>query len=543
MESEITTTTEIETPPPIAVTEPNGEGPKEIRPGKDDKEGKPRGLTFATKPIRDMQVKEDGDLAAWLEGLNAENADIRIELARVEPEQAVDPATGKMVKCNGHLKSYTRLIDEEFIQAKHGGGKYRLIVKKKDDKGRFQYFKAKDIEIGGDPRLDDVHRNMGPQIAQAAPPAAGEDKSLVNKAFSVLETQLEQARNATAPDRSGIDPGLQMVIDTMRAQLSQRDHEMAELRKEIAAARNVKPEVDPIKDKLLSSMIDGNSGQIEALRLRTESEIRMLKEVAREDEKRLRDQADRDRAEMRQSHEREIAMLKSSHDNALAALRHSLEMQSKMQEREIRVLERDNTEMRGEVKTLREKKDKSIIEQVKDMQAIKEALGLDEDDDKDKGTMDKIMDVIANPGTMEFAKGLIGKPAAPVAPPVQHKPQIVLKDGRPHSLEANGTLRPVRKKSEAGSAPPGEPQMPEIDPAVLSSTVNFLERAYEGQKDPEVVAQSIKPTIPEAILVAIRDHGVDVFMSKVAKLPSTSPLSNQDGRNWVRKLGKALVGE
>jgi len=44
-------------------------------------------------------------------------------------------------------------------------------------------------------------------------------------------------------------------------------------------------------------------------------------------------------------------------------------------------------------------------------------------------------------------------------------------------------------------------------------------------------------------MATLRDHGVDGFMSKVAKLQSASPLASQAGRNWVRKVGKALVGD
>jgi len=45
------------------------------------------------------------------------------------------------------------------------------------------------------------------------------------------------------------------------------------------------------------------------------------------------------------------------------------------------------------------------------------------------------------------------------------------------------------------------------------------------------------------VLAVIRNRGVDGFLTDVAKLEGTSPLASQAGRNWTRKVGKALLGE
>jgi hypothetical protein len=83
----------------------------------------------------------------------------------------------------------------------------------------------------------------------------------------------------------------------------------------------------------------------------------------------------------------------------------------------------------------------------------------------------------------------------------------------------------------------------------MAVLVNYLERAFQSRQAPEVVAQSGRTAIPDNIIGWIRDNdsrgtsGVDLFMSKVAKLPGTSPLQTQAGRNWLRKVSKALTGD
>ncbi len=63
------------------------------------------------------------------------------------------------------------------------------------------------------------------------------------------------------------------------------------------------------------------------------------------------------------------------------------------------------------------------------------------------------------------------------------------------------------------------------------------------------MAQTGRSSIPTDILAWIRERhteqvsGVDLFMTKVAKLPGSSPLASQAGKNWLRAVGALLVGE
>jgi hypothetical protein len=77
----------------------------------------------------------------------------------------------------------------------------------------------------------------------------------------------------------------------------------------------------------------------------------------------------------------------------------------------------------------------------------------------------------------------------------------------------------------------------------LATAISYLEKAFSGNQEPATVATSVRPFLAEEIMQSIQSVGIDVFFAKVAKLPSASPLSSQAGKNWVRKVGKALVGE
>jgi len=335
--------------------------------------------------------------------------------------------------------------------------------------------------------------------------------------------------------------------------------------------RNQKPAEDPLKDKLLESMIGGERGHVEALRLRHESELRQAKDAAVEDQKRLYDRHDRDLAQLRAGHERELASLRSSHDVALASMKSSYEIQVKVLESDIRRLERDNNEHRADVKDLRSRKDKTIVETAKELEAVRNALGLD--DGGDKSNFDKFLEVATSPAAGEFVSRIVGPgqaaaAAAAAAPPQQQQaPQQqsrqLVKDpasGQTFLLvtDAKGQrLVPVKKKPKVipattnpdGTVATPEIQLPEVDQASVALVVAYLERSFAGNQEPEIVAQSGRTSVPEEILTWIREHdsdavsGVDLFMSKVAKLPSTSPLTTQLGKNWLRKVGKALVGE
>lgn len=524
--------------------------------------------------IKAIRAAEDEGLRSALDQLGKEGT-YKIRVKRISPEWFDDPRSGKRVQVNGTLKTYTQPIDEDHIQSAHGGGRFQLTFLRLHPSGSFRIFTSRTVDIAGDPRLDDIPRTL------AAPPAAlaaaGESPGLIKEAFSVLREQLDRSESRGRDDdhHKGMDPAIQMMVEQMRRDAERRDAELAELRRDLADARNIKPVEDPLKDKLLDTMLTGERGHVESLRLRYEAEVRQAKDAAVENERRLLDRHDRemahlndrherDMSERRNAHEREINAMRTASETAGMALKSSFDMQVKLLESDLRRLERDNAELRSEVKELRQRKDKTIVETAKELQGVKEALGLGEGEGAEKSSLDKIIEAASTPAAVEAIQkimgGVGGGGKAPTEAPAQARQvrQELVRDpnGRTFLKVTDGTterLIPAKKKPKVipatqnadGTIQPAI-ELPEVDDASVAKVVGYLEKAFTNRVEPEVVAQSGKSLVPEPILTWIRNNdgdvsGVDLFMSKVAKLPSTSPLATLAGQKWLRKVGKALI--
>ena len=538
---------------------------KEIKPdGGPARPAKP-GREGLSPVMREIRNEEERSLKEWLDELGSQGA-FKVQLRREKPLTIRDPRTGKEVKTAGFLDTFDHTIDEQFIQGQYGGGTYALKVTRRGENGSYKFERGnhRTIEIAGDPLLDKLPGNGLPPAS--TPGTGGDNPSMVKAAFDVMQSQLDRASQAQP---RGIDPAVQMLFDQMRSDAANRDRELSQLRNDVRSMANQKPAEDPVKDRLLGSLIDGQSGHVTALQLRHEAELRQIKDSAIQDLARIQDRHDRTVSEMRTSHELALASIKASYEREIAAMRSSHEVTVKATEAtfavqvhtlngEIKRLERDNAELRVDVKELREKKDKPFLEQVKDIQNLREALGVG-DEEGDKSTVDKIVEGITNPTVVEAVTGLFNRapravpPAAPVAAAPTRPRVMTASDGNKFIEMPDGQggrqLIPVKKKPKMVATEDGtEVEVPEIDPAQITLLVGYLTRAFDGGQDPEVVAQSGRTMVPPDILAWIQQNdtanasGVDLFMSKVAKLPGSSSLATQSGRNWLRKVGKALVG-
>lgn len=476
----------------------------------------------------------------------------KVSVKRIEPTEVVDPATGTRVNTGGHLKDYFSVIEEADIAKRHGGGKYEIRIFRKNAGGTYVFFKQRTIEIAGEPRIDDLPRNAKPlgQAAVAQQQANVENTALVGQAFAVLKGELDRKNERPDAGPRGVDPSMQIVIDMMNRQaqanaeaMKARDQQMLDLQRELRESK--KPVEDPTKDKWLDKLMTDDSARLQAVRLQYQSEIDALKRNHDEDLKRMEDRHDRAMDNQRRSYDREIDALKQTNLIQIDAAKGAFETNMKLADSDNRRLERDNAELRIEMKELRAKKEKSFVEMCKEIETVKETIGVG--DEGDKSTADKVIEAL--PAAFEFAKGMIPQKAPAVQVATGNpgtigdgKPKLVAtKDGQRFWQQADGQLIPVKKKKK--QAPPVADGMPTIDQEVVTRMVDYLERAFQANQDPEIFAQSSRTMVPDEVLAAIRDHGVEVFMSKVAKLPGTSPLSTQAGKNWLRKVGKALVGE
>lgn len=547
-------TNESPSPSPSPSPTPAGDGDAkpEVKPDK------------LSADLRAVRALEDRSIRELLEGLG-NNVTFRVRVTRMEPKECRDPATGRMVSTAGFLKTYEQAIDEQDLHRWHGGGTYALKVTKQTPKGSFEYYAQRTTTIAGDPNLDDPALNRV-IVTQGAPAAAaqpaGEPPSLASKAMDVLTGQLSALRDERAP-REDLSPAVKMLFDQVKEQTREAreanvrlQHELAENRREIAAMQTAKPPEDSFKDRMITGLMNDETSRIAALRAQFDSELRVIKDNHTAELRRLEDRYDRHESQAQQSHERELASVRQSNEVMLSAARSSFELQAKLLETDNRRLQEQLTETRREVTTLRERvdKNKSVVEQMKEINALKEALGID-DEASHEGTIEKILGALTNPAALDAIKGIVGRPpaAAPAAQVAQvQAPQapvlVQTPDGRTH-LKRGNVLVPLRAKKKviqaattnADGTPGPVLELPAVAPEVIAQVVGFLERAFSGSQDPVVVAQSYRSMVPEDIMTVIREHGVDVFLSKVAKLPGTSVLANQAGRNWVRKVGEALV--
>jgi len=554
-------TTDQQPPPPAPVAIVVTDEPAEPRPEPPRAEAKP-----AAKPpivirkggarvdghgesneIRAIQIAEDASIRQMLEQLGTNGA-FQVVVHRIEPEEVRDPSSGRVIKTSGMLKKYTEVVDEDLIKRKHGGGRYRLDIQRATGKGeQMVKFRSRSVEIAGEPNLEDpaLSKLAAPartESAVAAPAPSAESEKVASRALDMAERMVERAQQGAAPPDNR---AYEMMIQAMREQIAAQHEEMRELRRQMSE-RSAQPPANPVENKLLDKLIDQDSARVNAMRMQHDSEIRMLKENAAEDAKRAEARFDRLMADMKASFEREIASLKSHQEILRLTISSSSDAQIKVLEGQIRALEREINAKDKELAELRAKKDKGPVELAKDFKAIQEAFGKDEDDE-DESTVGKIMgalpDVLPQVGAM-FGKG----PAA--QPPVQQpqvqapkKPAIVKGPDGERYVVRGGQLVPLKPKVQTV---PGEPQIPVVAPERLAQVVSYLERAFEGDQDPEVVAQSAKGMRAgqEDLFQGLRAAGgVDAYLSKVANLPSSSPLANQAGKNWLRKLSKALVGE
>jgi len=540
-------------PPPAKVTVLKRKKKEEDEGEEKEKEEASGGFSkemLALKSADHMAVKE------WLSQISGQAA-IKVEVHRREPKIIRDPNTGEDKKVNGLVSTYDRVVDEEELQTKHGGGTYQLIVKVRNQRGNWIYFNSRTIELAGDPRLDDVPRMFVKQQQVASAPAPDPvTTNLMGKAFDFMA---DAARGASRPSNSSsaqdITMAVQVAVAPLRATIDSLTSQLQARDREISAIREQASKGDPYKDKLLDKMLDTDNARVQALRMQHESEIRMLKEQAIANENRIRDQHQRDIERMERAHDRELASMKVSGDSERRALESAQNTQKMVLDAEVKRLEHEVRDLKTELIALRAKKEQTIKEKVEEMTGLQKLFKSDEDDEDDeKSTLTQVIEAAGNlPVVAALAErfgggGGAAAPAQAAQPQVQMQPaqrRKLVRDKRSGAVLApgpDGQLVPVQRvvPSADGNS---QVAIPSVDPATVKIAIEYMTGAFQSGTSPEDFAESARPMIPPTVLGAIRALGIDEFMSKVAQLDGTSPLATQSGRNWRRRVANRLLGE
>jgi hypothetical protein len=495
-----------------------------------------------SRVAQEMRNNEERNLKDWLEEISPGGA-IRVKVVRNSPK------VWKGLNVGGSLATYDQQIDEEWIRDHHGGGDYYLTVQKPRVNGAgWQYAGGRVVRIGGDPRTDDVYRDKS---SEPTPAAANPANGIVDRVVGSLERQLEREQQRQGQSHGPDTETLKMMMMPMQRQIDQLTSILREKDQQLAESRSPKPvERDEFRDKMLDKLLDGDSARITALRSQYESELRQVKQASMDVESRLRDSFERDKQGIALAHERELNAIRSALDMKVVSQDTLAGATRTLLEGEIRRLAGDLSEAKAELAALRLKKDKSTIETLREASDLREALSdFGGGESKEKSGWEKAIEVAGNlPAVQSVIQKMAGggEPAPAAQPqPIQMRPQARLMtgpDGNLYRQLQDGQVQLVKRRTAAAKPGEGTPApIPDIAPATVKIAVDFLESAFRGDQDPSQVATSVRSMIPPEILTAIRERGIDGFLTDVAKLDGTSPLASQGGRNWTRKLGKALL--
>ncbi len=534
-------------------------GTTEEAPGSVATQPDPKKGPGQTKAMQAIRLSEDMALKDYLDALGPQGC-VRVQVNRTAPKTV--RVNGKDYVTEGFQGRYDDVVvDEEFLRDELGGGTYDLtITSRQRTAGSFKYAGHRTVKVAGEPKVEKLPTNA----ANPSPAPSGDaSPGFVKEVVGLLKGELEHAREVKP---EGIPPALQVLIDQMREDARRREGDIAQLRRDVAEAHSRKPPEDTFKDKLLGSLVDGESGRIVSIRAQHESEMRTMKEGHLQEIRLIEDRHDRAIKQMQQTHELMLANMKASYEREIAALNTSHQVTTTAAattgsvttttlNAEVKRLEREVDTLRVENKELRERKDKSIFEQIKEFKNLKEAIG--EGDDQNDSMAEKV--IAAVPMAIESIGGLIDRKRAgqpgqqqvqAAQAQAQAKPRVVTDTTGRRFVQAGDKLIPAKPKPKLITTEAGQQvEIPRIEATMLTLIISQLEAAFGRNEEPEIVAQTGKAQMPPDILAWIRQHhtdqasGIDLFMRQVAKLPGTSPLATQAGRNWLRKVGVALIGE
>lgn len=459
-----------------------------------------------TNARRVIREQSDQSLLDYLEGMQGESA-IRVTVVRETPK------TWKGRNIEGTLETFDEPISEDEIRELYGGGKYKLRIQTPNAKGSYVYAAHRTVKIAGDPKLSHM------AIEDAKPT---DEPNMVRETLRLSERLVDRAHKRAdqveerATQRPDIDPSIGLVVRTMQEQLGHISRESAAKDARIhdlLARQNQRGPTDVLFEK----MLDGDNSRITAIRTQHEAEIRSIRErhLAEMDRlaARFDDQARRFEDQTRQFatvHTREIETVKLAHLSLSDGLKN-----------QVTHLERELTSAKSELTALRTKKDKSVIDSVSELAAVREALGVFGGDDS--SALDRVLSALmSSPIVSRIGERL----ATPSTPPPLAVPSPVPQIAAP-------SRRPSPPK------PPPE-QKPETEP--LSSGLELMESAFASGTEPQAFAQTARSLIGPEVSAQLSAAGPDALVGQIQSASPESPLvATQRGKNWLRAVTQLLA--
>jgi hypothetical protein len=462
------------------------------------------------------------------------------------------PKTWEGRSIEGTLDSFEEPISEEEIRDMFGGGKYKLVIYTPSSTGSWQYATARKLKIAGDPKLDGL-------ITSSKNNREEESPSVVRDAMRLSQNMVERAEERAARadrERYRRPEGSDQTTQLLMSELASLRHEMAAKDERLFNMATSKPE-SSVLETLFGRSLEGESARMAGLRQQTESELRMKNDMHKAEIDRLHQRYEDIAKRQDDQHKREIDNLIRSNDNQMTVMKASYDGQLAGYTREISHLDRQLTAAQKEIADLRSKKDKTLLDSMSEMAAMKSAF---EDfgggKEESGGALERIVgNVMGSPLLEGIAARVAGGPGAmgaempgqqyaqeeepeiPVGRPVQ------MPDGRVIFRKADGTIMQIRKK-EGVPAPTGEAAS-SISDEEIGIAMQFMESALAADANPAEFGRTARNLAPSLTSGPIQDlmrtQGVDAFLARVSKLNPNSALLSQHGKNWVRKVAAVLL--
>jgi hypothetical protein len=572
-EKELLKTSQEEDQEEIPTPIPEPEEPEPMPILAKEPEEEPNYPPANTKVAIANRETEDTELLEHIAGFGMDRG-YEVRVYRTSPKK------WKGISIEGHLGTFDEWMTEEDLKALYGGGTLQLKIHRPNAKGSMQYLKAVSVKLPGPPRGEGIEEEEEVLPATMFEAPVAEDSILAQQAMSTMKELIDKKQENNAFDPTVMN----LMMEPLKQQIASSNAAMLELQRTMADkdARIMelitqKPDTTE-KDGLLNKMFDTESSRSEHLRNMHESEMRQLRENAIAEAKRA---DDRHRDELRSREDiqrREIDNMTRSNQTMMDTLKMSYDSRIESYKKDIERLERDINEQRTELIALRAKKDKTVIEQVSEIQAIKEAFtsisSMGEESDDRKWYEKLASTVVENPESLGQMVGMVtGQPPqqqpmgmeAPhqqLAAPQQQQ-QMQGQQEQPLGVDDIPTGQPFR--AEDGKVyvkvPPDDSivtyeQALEMandqeaqqnraagkpDPEDVQRAITFMESAFTAGTTSQAFAASAKSLIPQDILKYMETVGIDTFLNEVAILEQGSPLRNAAGRTYMKEVGKFLL--
>jgi len=499
-----------------------------------------------SKSAERISEEDDKDVWTFLNDLGGEAA-LQIKLYRKQPKDW----QGHHIA--GYIEEFDEVFTEQDIIRRFGGGKYQVKTWRHNPKGGWQYSGAKTFEIAGDPKITGLlpedngkHNNSrntddGDVMLQAK--AMDHMQRLANDSQKRSWALEDETRRQNQNQNRGTDPELlRLLTDNpqvrmMQTQLASFQQALADKDKQLLDIVSRKPETT-VMDRITEKMVDGESARIEGIRLQHESERRQLLDSHRQDIERERSRLEGELTQRERSHEREIGTLRESQGFAQKSIEQSYEARVDGLKGRIADLERQLAKTEAELTEQRNKKDKGPLDSVEEVAKLKNALEVLSPNEKEPSSIwEKVLDTVMN-------SPLAGAVAARVenAPPAQPQPMHPQEIRRRRAAQAmaqaqggQGGVPTAPKKKPKPTGPPA------LNPIEVAAAIQFMENALVNGTDPVQFAASARAMVPAQVLHSLREMGPDRFLD-LARVPEGSQLLTQAGRNFVRKIARALLG-